>query len=135
MSKPIQQLPRWAQIVVRLIALPLAAGLHLIPHVIGYFQAVHRFVLYGGEFITYEKNDPATISDIYQSIRDKQVMGERERVKELRKRIVDHMITCETKIPQVDLYQAHRLGGRIASYQSVLHHINDVFKTKQNGKS
>jgi hypothetical protein len=68
MTKPIQQLPNWAKVLIRIILLPVAAILHFIPHFFGWVMALRNWVLYGGEFITYQKKDPATISDIYKKL-------------------------------------------------------------------
>ena len=72
MSKPIQQLPTLVKMLIRIILLPIAAILHAIPHIIGFLISMKNWVLYGGEFITYQKNDPAQINDIYNILKEKQ---------------------------------------------------------------
>ena len=70
MKKPLQQLPKWAKIIIRIILLPAAMLLHLIPHLVGYILSLKNWVIYGGEFITYQKNDPAQINDIYELLKE-----------------------------------------------------------------
>ena len=44
--------------------------LHLIPHLVGYILSLKNWVIYGGEFITYQKNDTAQINDIYELLKE-----------------------------------------------------------------
>ena len=71
MKKPIQQLPVWIRVLIRIILLPIAMVLHIIPHIVGFTISMKNWVLYGGEFITYQKNDPAQIIDIYNLLKNK----------------------------------------------------------------
>ena len=68
--KPLQQLPKWLKLIIRIILLPAAMLLHLIPHLVGYVLGLKNWVIYGGEFITYEKNESTIIADIYQKLKD-----------------------------------------------------------------
>ncbi len=69
MKKPIYQLPYLARFTLRLVLLPCAMLLHLIPHVIGWVIGCKNWLIYGGEFITYEKNETATIAEVYDYLK------------------------------------------------------------------
>jgi len=68
-NKPIQQLPKWAKVLIRVTLLPAVFCLHLIPHIVGIILSLKNWVMYGGELINYQKNDTALISDIYQLLK------------------------------------------------------------------
>ena len=68
--KPLQQLPKWLKLIIRVLLLPAAMLLHFIPHFVGYILGLKNWVINGGEFITYEKNEAATIGDIYQLLKE-----------------------------------------------------------------
>ena len=59
-------LPNYVKIAIRIILLPIAFVIHLIPHIIGLFVNMYRWVLYGGEFIVYTNKTKQTISDCFE---------------------------------------------------------------------
>ena len=70
MKKPFSILPYWAKVVIRLALLPAAATLHIIPYLIAFVSRLYRWVMYGGEFTVYRKDEPATIQDIYDELKE-----------------------------------------------------------------
>jgi len=67
----MQYLPNWVAIIIRIILLPIAAILHLIPHVMGFTASLILWVRYGGEFTIYQKDERVTISKIYDELKNK----------------------------------------------------------------
>lgn len=56
--------------VLRLVVSPLVLGLLLVTYI---YQCVKHwigFIRYGGEWITYQKDDPKRMNDIYYLIKD-----------------------------------------------------------------
>jgi len=68
-QKPFSKLPYWLKVCIRFLMLPIAAILHLIPHIIAFVTNLYKWVRYGGEFIVYDKDDAATIKDIYNQLK------------------------------------------------------------------
>ncbi len=66
-----QLLPKWLKITIRVILLPVALILHLIPHIIGITVNMKRWVIYGGEFIVYTQDDVMTMTKIYDELKKK----------------------------------------------------------------
>ena len=64
-------LPYFLKVAIRIILLPCAAILYLIPHIIGYTVNLFRWVKYGGEFITYKGDDRASMGKIYEELKNK----------------------------------------------------------------
>jgi hypothetical protein len=60
------------KVIIRIILLPCALILHLIPHIIGLTVNLYRWVKYGGEFVTYKGDDRAAMSKIYEEIKKQQ---------------------------------------------------------------
>lgn len=58
------------KVIIRVILLPVAFILHLIPHILGMAITLYRWVKYGGEFIVYTQEDKATMYKIFKSIRE-----------------------------------------------------------------
>lgn len=67
--KMIHKLPVWAKIMIRVILLPIAFILHLIPHIIGLVVNLKNWVVYGGEFISYTKDDKASMAKIFNELK------------------------------------------------------------------
>jgi len=63
-------LPQWVKIIIRIILLPTAMIIHLIPHIVAYIRNMCFWVAYGGEFIIHSKEDKATISRIYYKLKE-----------------------------------------------------------------
>ncbi len=63
-------LPQWLKITIRVILLPTALLLHLIPHIIALTRNMKNWVLYGGEFmISQQKVDYASMQKIYEELK------------------------------------------------------------------
>lgn len=60
------------KVIIRIILLPCALILHLIPHIIGLTVNLYRWVKYGGEFITYKGDDRAAMAKIYYELKKQQ---------------------------------------------------------------
>lgn len=58
------------KVIIRIILLPCALILHLIPHIIGLTVNLYRWVKYGGEFITYKGDDRAAMSKIFDELKN-----------------------------------------------------------------
>lgn len=57
------------KVLIRIILLPCAFILHLIPHIIGLTVNLYRWVKYGGEFITYKGDDRAAMAKIFDQLK------------------------------------------------------------------
>lgn len=57
--------------ILRTITLPFVIGLLLIYMVYYVILKSYHFILYGGEFITYNKGDKKMIYDIYEQLKTK----------------------------------------------------------------
>jgi len=57
-------------ILLRLIGLPFLTVLVIIRAVIGTIKFLGKFMMYGGEFIVYNKDEHKTISDIYELLKE-----------------------------------------------------------------
>lgn len=57
------------KIAVRILLLPIAFLLHLIPHIIGLSVTLYKWVRYGGEFIVYDPTDRASIGRIWEELK------------------------------------------------------------------
>jgi len=56
-------------ILLRIIASPFVLGLHLIFVIYKAIYGTTMFLLHGGEFISYKKDDRACIYDLYQQLK------------------------------------------------------------------
>lgn len=71
---------KWNQphtIVIRVLLLPIAFILHLIPHIMGLTITMYRWLVYGGEFIVYNQDDKPSMAKIFDKLKQK----EKEEVK------------------------------------------------------
>lgn len=57
--------PYWLKVIIRILLLPCAFILNLVPHVIGIVVNLYRWVRHGGEFITYTQEDTASMAKIF----------------------------------------------------------------------
>jgi len=57
------------KIMIRIILLPIALVLHLVPHIIGITVNMKNWVLYGGEFTVYNQDDQMTMAKIYKELK------------------------------------------------------------------
>jgi hypothetical protein len=55
--------------VKRIIALPFVIGFTTVHFVSVLLKISRNWILYGGEAVTYEKDDKATIYDIYKELK------------------------------------------------------------------
>lgn len=58
--------------IMRLILSPFLLVIALVPNIVSSFKLTYLFVRYGGEFISYMKDDKATIFGIYQHLKNNQ---------------------------------------------------------------
>jgi predicted Zn-dependent protease len=70
-QSPFFNLPQWIKIIIRIILLPIAFVLHLVPHIIGITVNMKNWVLYGGEFMVYNQDDQMTMTKIYKELKSK----------------------------------------------------------------
>ena len=64
--------PKWNRpymVAIRVILIPVAFILHLIPHVTGLIITLYRWVRYGGEFIVYTHDDKPSIAKIFDELK------------------------------------------------------------------
>lgn len=66
----MKNFPYWLKVTIRIILLPCAFILHLIPHLIGLSTNLYRWVRYGGEFIVYRQDDIATMAHIFYELKE-----------------------------------------------------------------
>jgi len=59
----------WFKITIRIMLLPIAFVLHLIPHIIGITVNMKNWVLYGGEFTVYNQDTQMTMAKIYKELK------------------------------------------------------------------
>lgn len=57
------------KLFLRIIALPFVLPLIWISYTYHAFKRAYLFLLYGGEFTSYEKSDMVTIKDIYEELK------------------------------------------------------------------
>ncbi len=55
--------------IIRIISSPFILGLVLITHISFAFKRTFDFIRYGGEFSNYDKNERATIQDVYEKLK------------------------------------------------------------------
>ena len=66
----MRNLPQWLKITIRVILLPTAFLLHLVPHIVALITNLKNWVLYGGEFmVSKQKQDFATMDKIYEELK------------------------------------------------------------------
>lgn len=58
------------KLVLRLLSLPAVALLLLILYIVKYIVHLIQFTRFGGEFLTYGKDEVATIDKIYQKLKE-----------------------------------------------------------------
>lgn len=59
------------KIVIRLLVLPLFASLVLISLLIGYFTILYRFIVYGGEMVTFDSDvNSGSIKNTYKQFQN-----------------------------------------------------------------
>jgi len=63
------EIPNWLKITIRVILLPCALLLHLIPHIIGLVVNLKNWVVYGGEFIAYSNSDKVSMANIFKELK------------------------------------------------------------------
>ena len=59
------------RIILRLISSPFIFGMLLVFHLFHFIKHFIGIIRYGGELITYQKDDPKKVDDIYRFIKDK----------------------------------------------------------------
>jgi len=59
------------RIVLRFLVSPFILGILIVTYGKALFRHFIKFIRYGGEWITYEKEDPKRMQDIYNLLKDK----------------------------------------------------------------
>jgi len=59
--------------ILRILVLPFVIGLILVKFNYLGLKRCYYFLLYGGEFINYEKDDSKTIKEIYEELVNKRI--------------------------------------------------------------
>lgn len=62
--------PKWLRITIRVILLPVALIIFIIPHIIGLIVTMCRWIKYGGEMIVYLQDDVPMISRIFYELKE-----------------------------------------------------------------
>lgn len=75
-------------LALRLLSLPFYIPIILLVHLVGAIVVIYRFFMYGGEFKTYDKDDHAMISKIYDELKLRKNLEE-ETLKNVRKKMMD----------------------------------------------
>lgn len=57
-------------VAIRVLLLPVALILHLIPHITGLIINLYRWVRYGGEFIVYTQDDKPSMAKIFNELKN-----------------------------------------------------------------
>lgn len=65
----MNKFPYWLKVTIRIILLPSALLLHLVPHIIALVTNLFRWVKYGGEFIAYTQSDQASMAKIFMELK------------------------------------------------------------------
>lgn len=63
-----KNLEKTGWVIIRLIVLPAAFIIHLLPNIVALCVNLYRFVLHGGEFIVYNSKTRESISDIFKEL-------------------------------------------------------------------
>lgn len=59
------------KIIFRIITVPFVIALYIIAMLHQCFKMAIFYIRFGGEFITYDKNETILIKDVYEAVRDK----------------------------------------------------------------
>jgi len=66
--------PFWAKVLMRLLACPFVFVIGCIPSVFANIIRTIYFIKYGGEWYSYAKDDKPLISDIYNKLKNNEVL-------------------------------------------------------------
>jgi len=64
--------PKWNRpymVAIRVILIPVAFILQLVPHIMGLVINLYRWVKYGGEFIIYNQDDKPSMAKIFNELK------------------------------------------------------------------